>query len=215
MRAERKYRFDASGQIALSLFEQIKLSDLCDLAVRLDNRHSIPATSSNFSLRKNSESFLISRSGKHKRDLNPSDFLLVDLNGVAVAPIAPKASDETLLHALIYKHCSWVECIAHCHAPELESLRPPETKIEGHELLKALGIPDHKTDFNIRVFENNQNMKELALAIEEKQFKQSKADKGPVIFVLARHGIYCGGESIGKTEAYLEALLHLIKLGST
>jgi len=237
MRAERKYRFDASGQIPLSLFEQIKLGHLCDVAVRLDARHSIPATSSNFSLRRNTDSFLISRSGKHKRDLHPSDFLIVDLQGKPCAPIAPKPSDETLLHALIYKKCPWVECITHCHAPELENLSPPSATIEGHELLKALGTSNHQTPVTLHVYENNQNMAELAGLIEATQFleinksinktapQKNKSEvahapesnlpaqtSGPVLFVLARHGIYCGGESIGKTEAYLEALLHLLKL---
>lgn len=240
MRAERKYRFDASGQIPLSLFEQIKLGHLCDVAVRLDSRHSIPATSSNFSLRRDSDSFLISRSGKHKRDLHPSDFLLVDLQGKPCAPIAPKPSDETLLHALIYRKCPWVECITHCHAPELENLSPPSATLEGHELLKALGKTNHQTPVTLHVYENNQNMAELAELIEATQFNEIRESKnkmttpknksemaqtpesqrpaqtsGPVLFVLARHGIYCGGESIGKTEAYLEALLHLLKLKSS
>jgi methylthioribulose-1-phosphate dehydratase len=219
MRVERKYRFDASGQIPLSLFEQIKLGQLCDVAVRLDRRLAIPATSSNFSLRKDSTTFLISRSGKHKRELNAGDFLVVDLQGKAQAPVAPKPSDETLLHALIYRKCPWISTIIHCHAPELEALHPPAADIDGHELLKALGAADHHTPFTLNVFANNQDMAALAGEIENRQFKQSKeskrpadAVKGPVLFVLSQHGIYCGGETIGKAEAYLEALLHLLKL---
>ncbi|MFZ9519927.1 MAG: class II aldolase/adducin family protein [Silvanigrellaceae bacterium] len=212
MRSERKYRFDASGQIALSLFEQIKLGNLCDVAARLDNRHAIPATSSNFSLRRDPSSFLISRSGKHKRDLTPGDFLLVDLAGNACAPIAPKASDETLLHALVYEKCPWVGCILHCHAPELENLRPPSVKIAGHELLKALGTQGHTTPLVLKVYENNQDMRQLANDIEAKQFAEPSEKKGPVLFMLSQHGIYCGGETVEKSEAYLEALLHLVVL---
>lgn len=212
MRAERKYRFDASGQQPLSLLEQITLDQLCSVARRLDERHAIPATSSNFSLRRDNESFLISRSGKHKRDLNPSDFLLVDLKGKARAAIAPKPSDETLLHALIYRNYPWIKCITHCHAPELESLRPPSVTIDGHELLKALGAPDHETPCSLHVYANNQDMSALAETIEQNQFQTAQPNKGPVLFVLAQHGIYCGGETVGKAEAHLEALLHLIQL---
>ncbi|NBW80488.1 hypothetical protein EBR21_01925, partial [bacterium] len=204
--------FDASQQIALSLFEQIKLGRLCTVAQRLDKRRAIPATSSNFSMRRDQQSFLISRSGKHKRDLNQGDFLLVDLAGNACAPMAPKPSDETLLHALIYENCPWVGCILHCHAPELENLKPPSIKIAGHELLKALGASGHTTPLTLKVYENNQDMHQLATDIRTKQFGENSAKKGPVLFMLAQHGIYCGGETVEKTEAYLEALLHLVVL---
>ncbi|MEN9811207.1 MAG: hypothetical protein RLZZ488_2774 [Pseudomonadota bacterium] len=214
MRVERRYRFDASGQMPLSLFEQIKLGQLCEVAVRLDSRHAIPATSSNFSIRRDDSAFFVSRSGKHKRALNPSDFLLVDLHGRAKAPVAPKPSDETLLHAVIYKNCPWIECVIHCHAPELEFLRAPSFTVEGHELLKALGASDHLTPLDLRVYENTQDMAELASGVESRQLT-GDGTRGAVTFVLARHGIYCGGENIGKTEAYLEALLHLLKLQQT
>lgn len=90
MRNERKYRFDASRQFPLSLLEQIRLDRLCEVATRLDMRLAIPATSSNFSLRRSTDSFLVSRSGKHKRSLNAGDFLLVNLEGAATASVAPK-----------------------------------------------------------------------------------------------------------------------------
>lgn len=212
MRTERRHRFDASGQCPLSLLEQIQLAALCSIAVRLDARRAIPATSSNFSLRSSENTFLVSRSGKHKRQLNPSDFLLVDHTGRAIAPIAPKASDETQLHALIYKHCPWVKVILHCHAPELEKAAPPVLAISGHELLKALGCGDHTTPFSIPVYENNQDMIALAKSIEQKQFKTKSAmlPNQPVVFQLAQHGIYCGWSTLQNTEAALEAIFHLI-----
>lgn len=211
MRSERKYRFDASGQCPLSLLEQIRLSALCEVAVRLDNRLAIPATSSNFSLRSTAESFLISRSGKHKRALTPGDFLLVGIDGRARAQIAPKPSDETLLHAVIYKACPWIHCVLHCHAPELEQLASPAVRLEGHELLKALKAPDHNTSFQIPVFENSQDMAALAQQVSKSQFQTQSTTEVPVVFALAQHGIYCGGESVERAEAYLESVLHLLK----
>ena len=211
MRSERKYRFDASAQCPLSLYEQIQLGRLSEVTARFDTRGAIPATSSNFSLKSSPESFLISRSGKHKRSLNPSDFLLVDLEGRALAQVAPKPSDETLLHAIIYKRCPWIRCILHCHAPELEKLSPPSVRIEGHELLKALGIRDHTTAYEMYIYENSQDMKTLAIQIDKRQFSEPSAEGGPVLFVLAQHGIYCGGESVERAEAYLESVLHLLK----
>ncbi len=211
MRSERKYRFDASRQFPLTLLEQIQLERLCEVARRLDTRLAIPATSSNFSLRNSAGAFLISRSGKHKRALSAGDFLLVNLAGTAMAPVAPKPSDETLLHALIYKHCPWIKCVLHCHAPELEKIRPQHLQFEGHELLKALGARDHETPYSIQVYENHQDMAALADIIEKRQFQNLTSTSGPVLFVLAQHGIYCGGESVERAEAYLESVLHLLK----
>lgn len=214
MRSERRHKFDASGQCPLSPLEQIHLTKLSEIAARLDARLAIPATSSNFSLRSSGRGFLVSRSGKHKRSLNPSDFLLVDHNGIPVAPIAPKASDETLLHALIYRHSPSVTSILHCHAPELERAAPPEVKIQGHELLKALGLHDHKTAYSIPVYSNSQDMAALAKTIEKKQFTAEIEPDKPVLFILAQHGIYCGWSSLQRTEAALEAVLHLLKHSS-
>ena len=211
MRSERRYRFDASGQCPLTLLEQIQLNTLCEIAVRLDARLAIPATSSNFSMRSEGRGFLVSRSGKHKRNLNPSDFLLVNQAGQAVATVAPKASDETLLHALIYKHFPHVNVVLHCHAPELEKASSPGVQLDGHELLKALGVPDHKTTFNIPVYPNNQDMAVLAKKIEQKQFSSESTHNGPVFFILAQHGIYCGWNTLERSEAALEAVLHLLK----
>jgi len=211
VRSERKHRFDASRQFPLSLLEQIRLERLCQVASRLDARLAIPATSSNFSLRHSTDSLLISRSGKHKRALTAGDFLLVDLSGKALAYVAPKPSDETLLHALVYKHCPWINCVVHCHAPELEKIKPDQLRFDGHELLKALGAPDHNTSWLIPVYENHQDMGVLAEQIQKRQFQKSPAVSGPVLFVLAQHGIYCGGESVERAEAYLESVLHLLK----
>lgn len=211
MRSERRFKFDASGQCPLTPLEQIQLSELCEIATRLDSRLAIPATSSNFSLRSSGRGFLVSRSGKHKRHLNPSDFLLVNMSGIAIAPVAPKASDETLLHALIYRHCTNVNVVLHCHAPELEKASSPGVQFEGHELLKALGVPDHKTELSIPVYPNSQDMAALAKKIEQKQFNSKAVHNGPVLFMLAQHGIYCGWNTLERTEAALEAVLHLLK----
>ena len=55
----KKYRRDASFFL-LSGHELLTLNKLCELAVYLDERNAIPATSSNFSLRASKNSFLIS-----------------------------------------------------------------------------------------------------------------------------------------------------------
>jgi methylthioribulose-1-phosphate dehydratase len=212
MRAVTKYKADASF-LPLSLFERVALKNLCEVAKRLDSRIAIPATSSNFSLRCGPQRFFISKSGVHKRNLTPVSFLRVQLDGKAVHPLAPKPSDETLLHAVLYRLFENVNCILHCHAPEIEFLRFPSARLEGHELLKALGAPGHEEPLDLTVFRNNQNMVTLSEEVEAR-FHQELASSQSLakgIFVLERHGIYCGGKDVQQAEARLEALLHLLE----
>ena len=202
----KKYRRDASFFL-LSQNELFELNKLCKLAVYLDKRNAIPATSSNFSLRLNKNSFLISKSGIHKRDLNPSRFVRVNLEGETLSPISPKPSDETLLHALVYKLFPEMNVVAHCHAQEFEKFKAPQHIFKGHELLKIFGLKNHLEDFHLPVFENSQDMKALAERIEPFMKKNTGLN---VAFMLEKHGIYCFGKSIDQVQNYLEALFYLV-----
>lgn len=224
MRSYKKIIKDASF-FPLTLLEKIELHKLCKTAKRLDKRYAIPATSSNFSLRATENSFFITKSGLHKRNLNPSHFIRVDLSGKALHSQAPKPSDETLLHALIYKNFFNAHSVLHCHAPELElvTLKGTEQlnkdnaqkhigyfRIKGHELLKAIGFKSHNEDFLLPVIQNEQNMSYLALEIEKYFFAQQPPIFPICAFILENHGIYCFGNSVTQAELRLEALLHLL-----
>ncbi|WGL59012.1 class II aldolase/adducin family protein [Pigmentibacter sp. JX0631] len=224
MRQYRKIIKDASFY-PLSSLEHIELNKMCEVAKRLDKRHAIPATSSNFSIRtKNVDHFLITKSGIHKRNLNSSQFIRTQLTGNAIHPLAPKPSDETLLHALVYKNLDYVNAVIHCHALEFEYIQLQKNCVNldeskncekfgfyifpGHELLKALGYKDHNTDYYLPVIKNNQDMEKVSQLIEEQFFSQQK--KIPICaFLLENHGIYCFGNSVRQAELRLEALLHL------
>ncbi len=201
----KKHRRDASFFI-LSSFEIFKLKQLCHLATYLDSRKAIPATSSNFSLKTSNNDFLISRSGIHKRDLNPSQFVRVNIDGDPLNSISPKPSDETLLHSLIYKNFNHANVVAHIHAPEFEKFTYPKKIFLGHELLKAFGIKSHTENFELPVFENSQDMKGLYLTINN-FLSENKLHN--IAFMLEKHGIYCFGSSIEQVQNYLEAFLHL------
>lgn len=216
MKVKKRFRSrhtrDASFS-PLSAYHRIQLERLSATVRRLDARQAIPATSSNFSLRIDSEQCFISRSGIHKRDLNPSSFLRVSIeSGKAVHSLAPRPSDELAVHQALYKLHPELRCILHCHAAEIEKVHAPGVRIEGHELLKALGFRDHQTDFYLNAFENTQDMSALARAVE----KLSKGSPEHTslhlgIFILEHHGIYCGGASVQNAEARLEAILHLLQ----
>lgn len=201
----KKHRRDSSFFL-LSRNESIELNKLCKLAVFLDSHRAIPATSSNFSLRASENSFLISRSGLHKRDLNPSRFVRVNLQGAPLSSISPKPSDETLLHALVYKLFPTANVVAHCHAREFEKLKYPSHTFAGHELLKIFGFKNHEENFVIPVFENSQDMPEIAQKIEQFHLNNNELN---IAFMLQSHGIYCFGKNVEQVQHYLEALLHL------
>jgi methylthioribulose-1-phosphate dehydratase len=205
-----KHDRDAS-QMPLSGFERIQLKRLCEIAKRLDMRLAIPASSSNFSMRSGSEEVLITRSGLHKRLITPSSFLRVRLTGQAVNLQCPKPSDETLLHCALYKMFSEAQFVVHCHPIEIEQMNSPKHCIEGHELLKALGLKDHNTSLNLPVFANSQNMSELALNLPKSK-KEIFLAKG---FVLQQHGIYVWGNTLEGALWHLEAILHLSKLAAS
>lgn len=210
MRTIAKHRRDAACA-PLSLWERVRLKSLCAVARRLDDRLAIPATSSNFSIRGDGgDSLLVSRSGLHKRDLTPSSFLRTDLEGRPRLPHAPKPSDETALHALVYRRLPHVGCVLHCHAPELEWLRAPDARIEGHELIKALGATGHEETFVFHVVRNSQDMEALARDMEAGPFSSARVGEVEHAFALERHGIYCYGRDVAQAEARLEALLHLL-----
>ena len=201
-----KYIYDATFQ-PLTALQRIQLKSLCAAARRLDERHAIPATSSNFSLRCGPNHFFISKSGLHKRDLEPNHFIRGHLNGIPVHPMSPKPSDETLLHSVVYRNDPNAGTVLHCHAPELEILKSPQFIINGHELLKALGKNSHTEPFSIPVIKNSQNMQELALEVEQNIYNQGNS---VIAFVLENHGIYCIGRNTDQAMARLEAILHLI-----
>lgn len=201
----KKHRRDSSFFL-LSEREKLELNNICNLAVYLDGRNAIPATSSNFSIRASENSFLISRSGIHKRDLNPTRFVRVNLKGELLSSISPKPSDETLLHALAYKLFPNVNAVAHCHAQEFEKFCTPSHIFQGHELLKIFGFKNHESSYALPVFENSQDMPALAEKIEQFIMNNKLTY---FAFMLEKHGIYCFGKSVEQVQNYLEALLHL------
>lgn len=230
MKQLRKFFKDASF-FPLSHKEEILLNELSLVAKQLDLRLAIPATSGNFSIRCQNNAFLISRSGIHKRDLNPKKFVRSDLFGNPLGQIKSKPSDETYLHASVYRNFQDIQCVLHCHPPEIESIDLKKCeyspfqaenmnviqhgyfKIEGHELIKALGEKTHETQFYLPVIQNSQDIFTLAGEVEALFF--TKKPPSPLCaFVLERHGIYCFGNSIKNAHQKLEAILYLISLKS-
>ena len=76
-------------------------------------RHWVPATSGNFSVRIDANRVAITRSGVDKGHLTPEDILVQPLD----APLLPRSSAEALLHLDLYRRDPAIGAIFHVHAP--------------------------------------------------------------------------------------------------
>lgn len=177
-----------------------------------------PATSSNYSIRLNSDCCALTSSGKHKGRLKPEDILVVDMQGNALTEGKPSA--ETLLHTQLYQHDANIGAVLHTHSPNSVLMshinKTNHLDIEGWELLKAIqGIQTHETKITIPIFENTQNIDELAKEVDALMAQQTV-----YAYLIRGHGIYTWGQNIEECFRHLEALenlmhyeLTLLKLG--
>lgn len=169
-----------------------------------------PATSSNFSVRADAESCLITVSGRDKGRLAPDDFMRVDLHGKALEP-GRTASAETLLHTQIYRERPEAGAVLHTHslAQTLLSLRHAGSgliEIQGYELLKAFsGIKTHDTAIGIPIVANSQDMNALCAAI-------APAFAGTAFwgYLIAGHGLYTWGRDVEEAHRHLDAFEFLL-----
>ena len=173
-----------------------------------------PATSSNYSFRvEKKSSFFVSASGLDKGDFSTQDFMEVDQYGI---PINDKRrpSAETLLHAMIYEAHPEFHCVLHTHTVYNTVLSQVYNsagfiRLEGFEVLKGLeGISTHESTVDIPIFENSQNIGELAKEVGA-FWKKNPEMKG---FLLAGHGLYSWGKDIATAKRQIEVLEFLFEV---
>lgn len=167
---------------------QGKISELIEVGRLLHSRGWLPASGGNLSAKVEENRILITASGAHKGHLTGEDFVVVDLEGKLLQG-SKKPSAETLLHLMIYRNFSEVECVLHVHSVNstlLSRLVDGYVKLENYELLKAFDhIKTHETCTEVPVFENSQDIKELSQRVE-----QSLKGKNVYGFLLKSHGLY-------------------------
>jgi methylthioribulose-1-phosphate dehydratase len=175
------------------------------------------ATSSNYSLVVNRDPFrlLITASGQHKGELSPEDFVVVDGVGRPTEPDAPRPSAETLLHTVVASSPN-VGAVLHTHSvwATLVSQRPHErgyVEITGLEMIKGLeGVEGHKESVRIRVFDNSQDIPELAGALQAEWSAENPALRHG--FLLRGHGLYTWGRNLTDARRHVEALEFLFEV---
>ena len=168
----------------------------------------VAATSGNFSCRLDASHALVTCSGIDKGAIGPGDVAVVPLAG----PIPPGMSAETPLHLARYRASATVGAIVHVHTVAATVLSRADlasggVRFSGFEMQKALaGVTTHESVVTLPVFANSQDTTALAARIEER-LGGSETVPG---YLLAGHGLYAWGATMGDARRHLEGLEFLL-----
>lgn len=189
-----------------------EIDALCATARWCAARGWVPATSGNFSVRRDGHIFVTS-TGLHKGALTPADLLEIDLEGRVVAGRG-KPSAETSLHTVIYRERPEARAILHVHSiwNTLLSGRfatQGYLSLEGYELLKGLsGVTTHAHLEQVPIVENAQDYDLLSKSLAAALHAHPRAHG----VLLSRHGLYTWGQSVAEARRHLEALEFLFEV---
>jgi len=142
----------------------------------------------------------VTASGKDKGELGAGDVVVVDGNGQAVAPGAPKPSAEAAFHARIVE-LTGAGAVVHVHhlgAVLAADRYPRGIEIEGLEMLKGIARQAEGDLVTIPVIANSQDMHELG-----DRFEKVHEDGTPAV-VVARHGLYAWGDDLMQARHHTE-----------
>lgn len=190
---------------------------LQDIGALFYSRGWSVGTSSNYSvvLGRDPLRLLLTASGKDKRALTPSDFLVIDENGAPAEVTDAKPSAETLLHvvaaqrpeigAVLHTHSVWATLLSD------HFFRDGGMAIEGYEMLKGLsGVTTHEHREWVPIFENTQGIPSLA-----EKVKARFADaKSPLThgYLIRNHGLYTWGKDLAEARRQVEIFEFLFEV---
>jgi methylthioribulose-1-phosphate dehydratase len=191
---------------------------IIEAAQRIHAKGWVPATSGNFSVRLDHDHCALTASGKDKGYLQISDVLRVDMNGKPALGQIGATSAETLLHTCLYRHDAQIGAVLHVHS--LFSVLVPEAVVpqgdnrevqfltlSGMELLKAFaGVNTHLCTLHIPVFENTQDIANLAEEVQQCLSTHRLAQA----YLIRGHGLYVWGKDLDAAMRHLEAMEYLL-----
>lgn len=173
-----------------------------------------PATSTNYSFRlvENPEVIIVSRSGIDKSGFSATDFMEVDMQGLALPAFEGiRPSAETLIHCKLYQLFPETMCIVHSHSvySVLQSMRNREAvELSGYEVLKGFeGIKTHDTTVHVPVFNNTQDMAAFAETLEQEKNRLTVP-----AFIMRQHGTYAWGRNLFEAKRHLETAEYLFEV---
>jgi len=174
-------------------------------------------TSSNYSVIVDRQplELLVTASGMHKGRLRADDFVRIDQQGRPIIPDQPKSSAETLLHVVAAQALPDVGAVLHTHSIWATILSDHffaqgHVPIAGYEMLKGLGgITTHQIDYRLPIFENTQNIPELADRVAE--WMGECDPPGPHGYLIRKHGLYTWGRDVTEAQRHVEILEFLLE----
>jgi methylthioribulose-1-phosphate dehydratase len=208
------------GDLALSFTEQpasAALSDLIEVGADFYRRGWSLATSSNYSvvLGRDPLRLLVTASGKHKGQLNPTDFVIVDETGRLAVASDERPSAETMLHVVLARQPD-VGAVLHTHSVwgTLVSDWWHEAgfvPLAGYEMLKGLeGIRTHETTLDVPIFDNTQDIPALAAEVERRLADPDRPLRYG--FLIHRHGLYTWGRDLAEARRHVEVFEFLLEV---
>lgn len=194
-------------------------TDLIHIGQWIDQKGWCPATGGNFSLRiPNLQSqhslCLLTASGTHKGRLTEDDFVLTDLAGQALDSLSPKQpSAETLVHVALYRLSDEINAVLHIHSLANTVLSLIENgntlEIKGLEMQKSVaGIASHEESLRLAIFDNTQDMTQLAQEVEQRWKKENSLKGG---LLVRGHGAYVWGRDLQEAWRHLEGIEFLLR----
>lgn len=170
-------------------------------------------TGGNFSavLRREPLTLLMAPSGVDKGLVTPADLIEVNSTGQVIAGQG-KASAETLIHLEIVQSTT-AGAVLHSHSPlgtvvSCRAQADGQVVWSGYEMLKGLeGITTHEAIVTLPVLPNSQAMDTLA-----HQIQNLLQQNPPYGVLLAGHGLYTWGETLGQARRHLEILEFLLEV---
>jgi methylthioribulose-1-phosphate dehydratase len=171
------------------------------------SRGWVPATSGNFSARLPDGDIAVTVSGKHKGKLSADDIMRMGPDGIPRDDLKPSA--ETPLHLQLYARDNDINAVLHTHSVNAivaSRFHAGEVQFQGLEILKAFpGIESHESSIKIPIFDNSQNIVELAGTVE----RHMLVDGQGVGYLISGHGLYTWGSDMDSCLRHLEALEYL------
>jgi len=177
--------------------EQEAREEIVAICRLLHGRGYLASADGNVSYRLSNERILITPSGTHKGFIRPADIAIMTIDGKV---LAGKPSSELLMHLEVYRQCDEARCVVHAHPPiavawtvaypDLEEL---PSRCLSEVILAAGRIPI---------------VPYARPGTADMGTNLAKDLPTHRLFILARHGALCWGESLMEAYGGIERLEH-------